>query len=55
MAIAVPGVKRIARSEAVCSLLYMERSFMRIALNGVKHYAHCYTCSDALCSYLHMK
>ena len=33
------------RSEAICSLLYMELSFMVNAIQGVKLYAHCYTWS----------
>ena len=54
MPIAIPGVIRNAWSEPVGSLLYMDGSFMRIAIYGVKHYAHCYTWSDALCSNLYM-
>ena len=32
--------------EALCSFLYMECSFMLIALQGVKLYTHCYTRSE---------
>ena len=32
-----------ARSEAICSLLYVELSFMLKAIQGVKLYPHCYT------------
>ena len=28
---------------------------MLIAIHGVKHYAHCYTWSEALCSSLYME
>ena len=56
---AIQGVKLYAqcytRSEAICSLLYMELSFMHNAIQGVKLYAHCYTWSEALCSLLYMK
>ena len=59
MLIAINGVKLYGqcytRSEAVCSLLYMELSFMLNAVQGVKLYAHCYTWSKALCSLLCMK
>ena len=45
MLIALHGVKRCAhsktRSEALCSLLYMELSYMLIAIHGVKLYAQC--------------
>ena len=41
-----------ARSEAICSLLYVELSFMLNAIQGVKLYPHCYTSSEALCSLL---
>ena len=44
-----------ARSEAICSLLYVELSVMLNAIQGVKLYAHCYTWSDALCSLLYME
>ena len=30
-----------------------ELSVMLIAIKGVKHYAHCYTCSEALRSFLY--
>ena len=53
MLIAIHGVKLYAqcliRSEAICSLLYKERSDMFIAVHEVKHYAHYYTRSEALC------
>ena len=59
MLIAIHGVKRYGqcytRSEAICSLLYMELSIMLNAVQGVKLYAHCYTWSKALCSLLCMK
>ena len=42
-------------SEALCSLLYIDRSFMLNVIQGVKLYAHCYTRSEALCSYLYME
>ena len=29
-------------SEALCSLLYMERSIMLITIHGVKRYVQCY-------------
>ena len=45
MLIAIPCGKCNARSEALCSLLYMECSLMLIAIHGVKLYAHCYTWS----------
>ena len=32
-----------ARSEAICSLLYVELSFMLKAIQGVKLYPHWYT------------
>ena len=41
-----------ARSEAKCSLLYVELSFMLNVIQGVKLYLHCYTSSEALCSLL---
>ena len=31
------------RSQAICSLLYIELSIMLISIHGVKLYAHCYT------------
>ena len=40
------------RGKALCSLLYIDRSFMLNVLQGVKLYAHCYTWSEALCSML---
>ena len=43
MPIAIPGVRRNARSEALWSLPYMELSYMRIANHGVKDYANCNT------------
>ena len=43
------------RSEAMCSLLYMESSSRLNAIQGVKLYAHCYTWSKALCSLLYME
>ena len=57
MLIAIHGVKLYAQSytcsEALCSLLYMESSFMLItmhgvsfmlnAIQGVKLFCHCYT------------
>ena len=66
MLIAINGVKLYAhyytwsklyaqcytRSEAICSLLYVELSFMLNAIHGVKLYPHCYTSSEALCSLL---
>ena len=59
MLIAIDGVKLYGqcctRSEAICSLLYMELSFMLNAVQGVKLYAHCNTWSKALCSLLCMK
>ena len=59
MYIAIHEVKRYAhcytRSEAICSLLYMELSFMLNAIQGVKLYAHCYTWSESLCSLLYME
>ena len=42
------------RGKALCSLLYIDRSFMLSVLQGVKLYAHCYTWSEASCSYLYM-
>ena len=59
MLIAIHGVKLYGqcytRSEAICSLLYMELSFILNAVQGVKLYAHCNTWSKALCSLLCMK
>ena len=53
MLIAIHGVELYGqcytRSEAICSLLYMELSFMLNAVQGVKLYAHCNTWSKALC------
>ena len=50
---AIHGVKLYGqcytRSEAICSLLYMELSFMLIAVQGVMLYSHCNTWSKALC------
>ena len=47
---AIHGVKLYAqcytRSEAICSLLYMELSFMLNAIARLKLYAQCYTRSD---------
>ena len=43
------------RSEAICSLLYMELSFMLNAIQGVKLYAQSYTRSEALCSLVQME
>ena len=44
---ATQGVKLYAhcytRSEAICSLLYIELSIMLISIHGVKLYAHCCT------------
>ena len=58
MLIAIHGVKLYGqcytRSEAICSLLYMELSFMLNAVQGVKLYAHCNTWSKAICSLLCM-
>ena len=52
MLIAIHEVKRYAHcytwSEAICSFLSMESSFMLIAIHGVKLCAHCYTWSEAL-------
>ena len=53
MLIAVHGVKIYAHtyrwSEALCSMLYMELSFMLIATYGVKFYAHCYKWIEDVC------
>ena len=40
--------------EALCSFLYMNRSFMLIAIHGVKLYAHYYASSELICSLLYM-
>ena len=52
MHITVYGVKLYAhcytRSEAVCSLLCIELSFMLNAIHRVKLYAHCYAWSEAI-------
>ena len=44
MLIAIHGLKLscYTRSEAISSLLYMERSIMLATIFGVKLYAHCY-------------
>ena len=42
-------------SEALCSLLYMKRSVLLIAMHGVKLYAKCYTRSEAICSLQYME
>ena len=59
MLIAIHGVKLYCqcytRSEAICSLLYMEVSFMLIAIIGVKLYAYYYIWIEALCSLLLME
>ena len=59
MLIAIHGVKLYGqcytRSEAICSLLYMEVSFMLIAIIGVKLYAYYYIWIEALCSLLLME
>ena len=56
MLIAIHEVKLYAqchaRSEAICSLLYLELSFIFNAIQGVKLYPHCCTSSEALCSLL---
>ena len=56
MLIAIHGVKLYAhcytRSEALCSLLCKELSYVLIVIHGVKLYAHCYTWSEALCALL---
>ena len=36
-------------SEALCSMLYKEWSYMLIAIHGVMLYAHYYTWSEVLC------
>ena len=52
MLIAIHGVKLYAqchtRSEAICSLLYMEGSFNLNTTHGMKLYAQCYTRSEAI-------
>ena len=57
MLISIQGVKLYAqcytRSEAMCSLLYMELNFMLIATHEVKRSAHCYTWIEALGSMLY--
>ena len=59
MLIAIHGVKLYGqcytRSEAICSLLYMELSFMLNAVQGVKLYAYYYIWIEALCSLLLME
>ena len=54
MRIAKHGVKLYSlcytRSEAICSLLHIECSFMIIAIHEMKRHDHCYTWSEALCS-----
>ena len=59
MFIAVHGVKIYAHtyrwSEALCSMLYSEGSYMLIAIHDVKLYAHYYTWSEPLCSILYME
>ena len=59
MLIAVHGVKLCAhcykRSEVICSLLYMECSFLLNPIHEVKFCADCLTWSKALCSLLYMK
>ena len=56
MLIAINEVKLYAqchaRSEAICSLQYLELSFIFNAIQGVKLYPHCCTSSEALCSLL---
>ena len=53
---ALQGVKLYAycdtRSEAICSMLYIEGSIMLISIHGVTLYAHCYRWSEALCALL---
>ena len=43
------------RSEAICSLLYIEGSIMLISIHGVTLYAHCYARSEAMWSFLYME
>ena len=52
MLFAIHGVKLYSYtwSEALCSLLHIELSFMIIAIHEMKRHAHCYTWSEALCS-----
>ena len=56
---ALQGVKLYAycdtRSEAICSMLYIEGSIMLISIHGVTLYAHCYARSAAMCSLLYME
>ena len=56
---ALQGVRLYAycytRSEAICSLLYIEGSTMLISIHGVMLYAHCYARSEAMCSLLYME
>ena len=56
---AIKGVKYHALcyiwSEALCSFLCMELSYVLIALHGVKLYAHCYTWSEAICSFIYIQ
>ena len=56
---ALQGVRLYAycytRSEAICSLLYIQGSIMLISIHGMTLYAHCYTWSEALCSLLYME
>ena len=40
-------------TDTLCSLLYMECSFMLIAIHAVKLYAQCFTTSEAICSLLY--
>ena len=40
--------------EALCSMLYKERSYMLIVILGVKLYAHTYTWIEASCSLFYM-
>ena len=42
-------------SEALCSLQYMDRSFMLIVIHELKLYDHCYTWCKAVCSLLYME
>ena len=55
----IHGVKLCAHcykwSEVICSMLYMERSFILIPLHEVKLCIHCYTWSEALCSLRNME
>ena len=59
MLIAIHGVKLYDHcytwTEALCSLLYMECSFMLITIHGMRLDAHCYTWSEALCSFIYME